>query len=156
MLLRNKSIEICHLSHQLQVSSRAPRSMDLLFYFVNIRPYVKMLLLLQIAFQLFQTFPDVSSQRSSQKHFLLDLLNFATSNFNDLIVFINMGPYRSEISKCYFFKSPLSCCKHFLHFLLGSPHKILVCVFEILDLMIFKLFFQITEIIIISYRETKT
>ena len=31
MLLWNKFVENCHLSHQLQVSSRAPRSMDLLF-----------------------------------------------------------------------------------------------------------------------------
>ncbi len=33
ILLWNKSAENCHLSHQLQVSSRAPRSMDLLFLF---------------------------------------------------------------------------------------------------------------------------
>ncbi len=43
MLLRNKSVENCHLSHQLQVSRRAPRSMDLLlnffFVFVKIGPY---------------------------------------------------------------------------------------------------------------------
>ncbi len=31
MLLRNKAPENCHLSHQLHVSSRAPRSMDLFF-----------------------------------------------------------------------------------------------------------------------------
>ena len=32
MLLLNKSVENWHLSHQLQVSSRGPRSMDFLFF----------------------------------------------------------------------------------------------------------------------------
>ncbi len=31
MLLSNRSAEHCHLSYQLQVSSRTPRSMDILF-----------------------------------------------------------------------------------------------------------------------------
>ena len=39
MLLWNKSVENCHLSHQLQVSSRAQRSMDFLFLVQMLRDY---------------------------------------------------------------------------------------------------------------------
>ncbi len=38
MLLWNKSVENCHLSHRLQVSSRQPRSMDLLLFHTRSTP----------------------------------------------------------------------------------------------------------------------
>ncbi len=46
MLLSNKGAENCHLSYQLQVSSREPRSMDLLLCIDGLPSFIIIILLI--------------------------------------------------------------------------------------------------------------
>ncbi len=79
---------------------------NIYFVFVNMGPNgsknIKTLLLLQIVTENFQTFPEFSSQWSSQKC-LWYIWNFENSNFSEFISFsFNMGPYESENFKTIF------------------------------------------------------
>ncbi len=111
------------------------------FVFVNMGPYgsenFKMLLLLQIADKSFQTFPEFSSQWSSQNH-VWDFWNFENWNFNKFYSFsLTWDPMGAKISKRYSsYKSQPKVFKLFLKFLPNGPHKSMFGIFEILKIEI--------------------
>ncbi len=117
------------------------------FVFVNMGPYgsknFKTLLLLQITAESFQTFPEFSSQWSSQ-NYIWDFWNFENWNFNEFYLFsLTWDPMGVKISKRYFsYKLQPRVLKLVLNFPPNVPHKTTVGIGEILSFRFFTIFFR--------------
>ncbi len=109
--------------------ARFSHFLKIFLFLVNIRQYgnqyLKTLLLHQIAFDCFQTWPKFSSQWSSPKY-CFGLLKVWVSDFSWFFsIFANMEPNGgATIPKRYsFYKLLLNCPKLLLNFVLNCPHR---------------------------------
>ena len=116
--------------------------------------YFKKLLLLQIAAESSQTFPELSSQWSTQTY-VKGFLNFENLNVNVFVV-VNMKPNGSKKFKTQLLQIADKLFKPSLNFPHNSSNKTTLGTFEILSFRFFTFFFyENIKFTIVHCEETK-